>query len=269
MELGGSIGVMNSLTDIGGRKGIGKDFIKDLNWKVTKPSYSLYALANYRDAIALRLEATFGQLQSYDSLLKKTDPSLTGRYGRNLSFKTPINEIQLALEIHPFFFKRYDEGEAPYLSPYVIAGIGYFSYNPQAFIKGQWHALHPLHLEGQGFSEYPDRKPYSLHQLNIPVGAGLRYEVTPSLNLRLEIVHRILTTDYLDDVSDNYIDPVLFQQYLLPAQAVIATQLYSRMEELQPGYKVTTTMPRGDKKDNDAFFSIQLKAGFAIRTAKR
>lgn len=31
MELGASFGVMNSLTDLGGKKGIGKKFIKDLN----------------------------------------------------------------------------------------------------------------------------------------------------------------------------------------------------------------------------------------------
>jgi hypothetical protein len=30
-EAGGSIGVMNCLTDLGGRKGIGKGFVKDLN----------------------------------------------------------------------------------------------------------------------------------------------------------------------------------------------------------------------------------------------
>ena len=30
-ELGGSIGVMNCLTDLGGNKGVGKKFVKDLN----------------------------------------------------------------------------------------------------------------------------------------------------------------------------------------------------------------------------------------------
>ncbi len=38
-EVGGSVGIMNSLTDIGGKKGIGKKFVKDLNWKVSKAKF--------------------------------------------------------------------------------------------------------------------------------------------------------------------------------------------------------------------------------------
>lgn len=269
VEAGLSVGVMNSLTDLGGRKGKGKDFIKDLNWKVTKPSFGLYATATYRDAIALRLEGTFGRIESYDSLLRKSDPNLIGRYGRNLSFRSKITDVQLAAEIHPLFFKQYDEDEAPYFSPYLIAGIGFFSYNPQAYLNGRWYDLQPLRLEGQGFEEYPDRKPYKLNQFNIPVGIGVRYELNSLLNMRLEFVHRILSTDYLDDVSNNYIDPSLFSKYLQSGQAAIAQQLYSRMEELQPGYKVSTSMPRGDKKDNDAYFTIQLKLGVNIRSGRR
>ena len=37
-EIGGSVGVMNCLTDIGGNKGIGKKFVKDLNFGKTRLS---------------------------------------------------------------------------------------------------------------------------------------------------------------------------------------------------------------------------------------
>jgi hypothetical protein len=263
-ELGGSVGIMNAMTDLGGKKGIGKGFIKDMNMKVSKPSFSLYAIAIYKEAIGVRLEGTFGSIQSYDSILKKVAPSTFGRYERNLSFRSSITDIQLAAEIHPLFFKTYDEGEAPFFSPYLVAGIGFFSFNPEAKLNGRWYALQPLHTEGQGFTEYPDRKPYKLNQVNIPLGIGLRYEVTSSLSARLEIVHRILFTDYLDDISEEvYIDPSLFYNYLSSTQASIAERLYNRS-----GYPFKNAQ-RGDPKDNDSFFSVQLKIGIAIRTDRR
>ena len=263
IELGGSAGIMNSLTDLGGKKGIGKKFVKDLNWKMTKPSFSIYGVAMYKDAIGVRLEATFGNIQSYDSILRKVGPSTFGRYERNLSFKSTVTEIQLVAEVHPFFFKAYEEGEAPFWSPYAVAGIGYFSFNPQAYLNGQWHYLHPLRTEGQGFAEYPDRKVYTLNQLSIPLGVGVKYEVSSTINARLEMVYRVLFTDYLDDASNkDYIDPALFTNYLSGTQVSLAQQLYDR--------RISTVKnnQRGDPKDNDAFFTIQLKVGITLRSAR-
>jgi hypothetical protein len=263
LELGGSAGFMNALTDLGGKKGIGKGTIKDLNLKVSKPSFSIYAIAMYKDAIGVRLEGTFGSIHSYDSILKKVASSTFGRYERNLSFRSKITDIQLAAEVHPLFFKTYNEGEVPYFSPYVVVGIGFFSFNPEAQLNGRWYALQPLHTEGQGFTEYPDRKPYKLNQFNIPLGIGIKYEINSSFNARFEIVHRILFTDYLDDVSKDNIDPSLFYNYLSPTQAAIAEQLADRRTA------VPKNNQRGDPHDNDAFFTVQLKIGMAIRTARR
>lgn len=262
LEIGAAAGIMNCLTDLGGRKGIGKGFIKDLNWKVTKPCIGVYAVAMYKEAVGLRLQATLGNIASYDSLLRKTDPDLQGRYGRNLSFRSSITELQLAAEIHPLLFSIYD---GPLLSPYFIAGIGYFSFNPQAKLEGEWHELHPLRLEGQGFAEYPGRKPYELRQLNVPLGTGIRYEIGPTLNARFEIVYRLLFTDYLDDVSTTYVDASVFGQYLPAGQAIIARRLHSRMNELQPGYQVNPSMQRGDANDDDTYFTMQVKLGWVIR----
>ncbi|HET6995693.1 MAG TPA: DUF6089 family protein [Chitinophagaceae bacterium] len=264
VELGGSAGIMNSLTDIGGKKGIGKKFIKDLNWKMTKPSFGLYVVATYKDVLGVRLEATFGSVQSYDSILKKVATSTFGRYERNLSFRSTIRDFQLVAELHPLFFKIYDEGKVPRWSPYVSAGIGYFVFNPQAQLNNEWYYLHPLRTEGQGFAEYPNRKTYSLTQVNIPLGLGVKYEVSPWISARLEFAYRILFTDYLDDASnEDYVDPALFSTYLTPHNAAIAQQLADR--------RISTVInkQRGDPKDNDAFFTIQFKIGFTFRSMRR
>lgn len=265
LEAGGSIGIMNAFTDLGGKKGPGKGFIKDMNLKNSKPSFSLYTVLMYRDAIGFRLEGTFGNVGAYDSILKD---SKEPRYRRNLSFRSKIADFQLSAEIHPLFFKWYDEGEAPYWSPYLVAGIGFFSFNPQASLDGRWYNLQPLHLEGQGFEEYPDRKPYKLNQFNIPLGIGIKYEAGPSLNVRLEMLYRILSTDYLDDVSQPYIDPGLFSKYLQPNQAAIARRLHSRSQELDPANIQKSGSIRGGPDKNDAFFTIQLKVGIAIRARR-
>jgi hypothetical protein len=268
-ELGGSLGVMNALTDVGGRKGIGKKFIKDLNTKNFKPSFGFYVLAMVKNILGARLEATFGNVQAYDSILKSVKTTTFGRYERNLSFRSKITDFQLTVEVHPLMFKNYGDEEPPFLSPYIIGGIGYFSFNPQANLNGQWYSLQPLRTEGQGFKEYPNRKPYSLSQINFPVGVGIRYEVSSSLYARFELVYRILRTDYLDDVSTEYIDPALFPNYLSATQSALATQLFDRQGELDPTHDTVVGGQRGDPTDNDAFFSVQLKFGVTIARQKR
>lgn len=271
IEVGATGGVMNSLTDLGGKRGVGKNFVKDLRWKTARPSYGVYIAGTFQDVVVVRLEGTFGQVVGYDSILKSVASTTNGRYERNLSFKSKISEIQLAVEVHPLFFKKYDNEDPPRLSPYVVAGVGNFSFDPQARLNGQWYALQPLHLEGQGFAEYPDRKPYKLNQFNVMAGLGLKYEISPSFNARVEFVNRFLNTDYLDDVSQtDYIDPSLFSHYLPTNLAAIAQQLYNRTGELNPsdiGY--TPNIQRGDPSNKDSYFTIQFKLGLVLGHSRR
>lgn len=263
VELGLTGGLMNSLTDLGGKKGIGKNFVKDFRWATSRPSYGLYAMAMYKSMIGVRLEGTFGEVVGYDSILKDVASSTFGRYERNLSFKSKISEIQLAVEFHPITLFNFEDAPPPF-SPYVLAGIGRYSFDPQAELRGQWYALKPLSTEGQGFKEYKDRSPYELTQFNVAAGLGLRYEINSLINARLEFVHRFLNTDYLDDVSTTYVDPALFANYL-PANLVpIAQQLANRKGEINPGSKTKTGDQRGDSEDNDAYFTIQLKIGVTL-----
>lgn len=268
-EVGIKFGVMNSLTDVGGKKGVGKNFIKDLTWKFAKPCLGLYFMGTYQHAIGLRLEATFGEVTGYDSILKKVKETTFGRYERNLSFKSRIADFQLAAEVHPLFFKNYDDEDPPRLSPYLVIGIGYYSFDPQAKFNGQWYSLQPLRTEGQGFAEYPDRKPYKLNQINFAGGMGARYEINSIFNARFEINHRFLQTDYLDDVSTTYIDPDLFRNYLPANRAVIARQLANRKAELNPNDLIPVDDQRGDPEDGDSFFTIQFKVGVTLGRQKR
>ncbi len=268
-EVGASVGAMNCLTDIGGKKGVGKKFVKDLNMGTTSFCGGVFINAIYKNMVALRLEGTFGKVSAYDSVLAKVDPAdiAKARYNRNLSFKSTITEISLIAEIHPLFiFIDYEarESDPPRLSPYLMAGVGFFSYNPQTQLNGKWVDLQPLSTEGQGFKEYPDRPTYKLQQISFPVGLGLKYELSSLLNLRGEFVYRVLSTDYLDDVSETYIDPTLYANYFTGAKLTNALLLNDRQinPATGPGGK------RGSPKQNDAFFSINLKLSLTLGRQK-
>ena len=171
------------------------------------------------------------------------------------------------MELYPtVFFEKY-EGLKGKLRPYIIGGAVIYHIDPKAKdVDGSWVKLAPLHLEGQGFAEYPDSKPYKLTQKNILFGFGFKYYLKENLYVGLEVLHRKLFTDYVDDVSHNYyIDPIYFDKYLSPANAIIARRLYYRGV-----YTFPTTRPyqqfaqRGDPKQNDAYFSSILRFGWRI-----
>lgn len=214
---------------------------------------------------------SYGNLQAYDSVLKNKPSALPGRYERNLSFKTSIAEVRLSVEAHPIYiFGLYRSGHAPRVSPYLSCGLGFFHFNPKAAYGGKWYALHPLHTEGQGVTGGPG-KPYSLNQLNIAPGAGIRYELSDLFNVHVEIIHRILFTDYLDDVSTSYADPSLFFLNQPSEVARIAYSLSDRRRELDPLLTPVPGGKRGDPANKDSFFSIQLKVGVVlgrVRTGK-
>ena len=268
-DIGISPGVMNCLTDIGGKDGTGKKFLEDINWKNTKPCFSLYAAAIYRYAFTAALTVTYGSVQAYDSLLRNGATSEQGRHKRNLSFKSSIAEVRLSMEAHPvYIFNWYTEGRAPRISPYLSAGLGFFHFNPKAAYKGRWYELQPLHTEGQDFPGSA-KTGYSLNQINMAIGGGVRYELSNSLNLHLEVIYRKLFTDYLDDVSTSYADPSLFFKYLPPELVGVAYHLADRRGELDPSHIPAAGGIRGDSRNKDAFFSIQLKVGIVLGRTSR
>ena len=271
-ELGGSIGAMNCLTDLGGNKGIGKKFVKDLNLGKTHIAGSVSLTAMYNYMFALRLEATFGTVSADDKVLAKVAPSTYGRYERNLSFKSKITDFMLGLEIHPLYilnsYSGDDEKEPPLFSPYLLAGVGFFSFKPQAQLAGKWVDLQPLSTEGQGFAEYPDRKPYKLNQIDIPLGLGVKYDLGSALSLRAEFVYRKLSTDYLDDAHSLYYDdPTLYANYFTGAKLTNALLLNNREYELDPTYP-SITHERANPNNKDAFFTFNVKIGYTFGRQK-
>jgi hypothetical protein len=265
MESGISIGSMNCLTDLGGHEGNGKKFLKDVNWKSSKACAGIYFSITHHDIIGIRIEFTRGSVAASDSLLKSKAYPASLRYYRNLHFKSTIMEWNAILELHPLFIVQ---ERSPVVSPYLLLGFGYFQFQPEAFIEGHWARLQPLHTEGQGFKEYPKRMEYKLRQANVPLGIGAKYDISNVLVLRMEFEYRILFTDYLDDVSKRYIDPTLFYKYFTPPQADLAHRLADRSGEINSSHQTTPGSIRGNPKNKDAYYSINLKFGIVLNRKK-
>jgi hypothetical protein len=253
------------LGDLGGTKGIGRGFVKDLNFPMTKLSKNLYAEFYPAEWFGLRVALNHGTLEGDDAQAPNKGGAEVDRLQRNLSFKTSVLEAYAAAEIYPTYFLEKYEGLLGKFRPYGIVGIGVMKYNPKALLDGQWVALHPLRLEGQGFTEYPDSKPYSLIQREIPIGFGFKYYVKENMFVGLEVLHRKLFTDYIDDVSHNYyIDPSLFDKYLTPGDAAKAKRLYYRGTYANNQSRPGPGFERGDPKQNDAYFSTILRIGWRL-----
>lgn len=269
-EGGASLSVMNCLTDLGGKEGKGAPFLKDFNMSETHVGGGLFLSALYRYSLGVRLEGTFGRLSGEDKVLAGVTDVAAMRFNRNLNFRTNLVEGSLMAEIHPLTIARFmkdPDATVPRYSPYLLGGIGYFSFDPEGRKNnGSWVKLQPLSTEGQGFAEYPDRPVYKLQQINFPVGGGVRYELGPKLSARAEFVYRILTTDYLDDCSKTYINPSLYAKYFTGQKLADALEMNDRQI-------ISITEPlggskRGEPKQNDAYFSVNLKLALIIGRQK-
>jgi hypothetical protein len=270
-EAGISVNAMNSLTDLAGKKGIGKRFLKDLNLGQTHASFGVFGSAIYKNAIAIRIEGTFGKVSSRDELLKGVTDIAFQRYNRNLDFRSRIYDAFAVAEIHPLYmfinWARRDVSP-PRFSPYIAGGVGIFSFNPQGTIPGTntWVNLQPLSTEGQGFPNRPDRPNYKLKELIFPVGGGIKYEASRLLNFRLEVLHRFTRTDYLDDLSTTYVNPADFALYLPPSRAALAVRMADK--QINPVAVPSTGRKRGTATENDGYLTIALKMSLIIGRGK-
>jgi hypothetical protein len=242
-EVGGSYGAMFGLTDVGKKKykASGR-----LDYKSTKPNASFYLGALYQDLIGGRLEITYGSISGTDST------GAQDRRFRSLTYRSDIREIVFITEFHPLSLKNI---EYPLIiSPYILAGFGWFSFNPQSYYQGRWVDLQPLRTAGQGFEEYPDRKPYKLSSACIPFGLGFKYDISPLFAARLEVLERYTFTDYLDDASAPTIDPALFYKYFSPEKAAIAEAVSNK----------NIGIVRGGTQTKDKYLTINLKLAMML-----
>jgi hypothetical protein len=274
-EAGINFGPSFFLGDLGGHAGKGTTFIKDLNLNFTNVMKGAYITVYPSKWIGFRLSAGVTHLEGDDAVIKDNGGDELARKQRNLDFKTDIWEINGAFEFFPTMFFNQNSDDEPRLRPYGVLGAGAFHFNPKGSLTDingnkRWYALQPLRTEGQGMTEYPERKPYKLTQLNIPMGAGIKYYFSDRVNASLEFLYRKTFTDYIDDVSSTYIDPKDFNKYLSAQDAAIATaisdKVISGIVSPVPGGRYLAGEQRGNINNKDTYFTFSAKVGFRLGT---
>lgn len=252
LNLGGTV----FLGDLGGTGGQGEKGAKDLNLETTRPflgaSYTYYP-ANWWSVTG---GINFTWVTGADSLIDQKIGNAAGRYERNLSFRSPITEVQVGAEVYPLQLLTANQLRETKFRPYIGAGIGAFHFNPKAKLNGTWYALRPLHTEGQGFLEYPERKNYKLDQIYIPVSLGVRYRINNNYFVSLSATFRRTFTDYIDDVSTSYIDPALFNKYYPLSKASLARALNYRGPDSETSQQGIQRGEPGKDSYTSVFFTI-------------
>lgn len=270
-ETGLNFGPTFFLGDLGGNAGYGTKFIKDVNLELTKMMKGIFITAYPNRWLGIRLAGQYTYVEGRDNIINTNGVNELWRKQRNLDFKSDIWELYGAFEIYPtMIFNKYEDYD-PTFKPYGFVGVGIFHFDPKGSLVNTsgtktWYRLEPLHTEGQGFAVYPDKKPYSLTQMNIPMGLGVRTRISERITISPELLYRKTFTDYIDDVSTTYIDPNNFDIYLTPQNAAIARQISDKtvgivtpgVNRYEPG-----TM-RGNSKNMDAYFSFVLKLGIRL-----
>lgn len=205
-------------------------------WNKSKLAGGLIARYNYGPYLTFKGTALYGQIQGDD----KNFSDDAYRKRRNLNFKSDIVEFSVQAEWN---ILGYENTRTSYAwSPYLFGGISVFKFNPKTQFKympgiheselqpqdGDWIELQPLGTEGQETTKFNDKRRYSLTQISIPFGAGVKWQLNDNWAFGMEFGLRKTFTDYLDDVSSVYVDNII----IVGANGPMAVALKDRSLEV-------------------------------------
>lgn len=188
-EIGFLGGVSLYNGDLAPRKNI--DYLDQLN-----PAFGIFGRVNINPYISVRAGLTQA---------KVTGDDINSYPDRGLNFRSNITELAVTGEFSPF--QLGGQRAKVVTSPYLYGGVAVYRFNPQTLYDNNWIDLRPLGTEGQGLPGY--EAPYSLTQIAVPLGAGIKFTFRQAWTLGLEFGARKLFNDYLDDVTAaqvNYLD---------------------------------------------------------------
>ena len=163
---------------------------------------------------------------------------------RNLSFFSNLIEIGIIGEYD--FLSFHKGGQWDFLELYAYAGLTAIKFNPKTDFQGNTYELQPLGTEGQGMVGFPNK--YSLINVAIPVGLGIKIKITDRITLNPEFGVRFTMTDYLDDVGGRYVDDNLLRAGNGDLAADLANRTAEFLGQSEP-VNLTGNRRGGDARD--------------------
>ncbi|WKN33359.1 DUF6089 family protein [Porifericola rhodea] len=294
LTLGVSLNALNYFGDIAP-----KSSLLSTDIAFTRPGIGISSSVRLGSSLAVRAAFMYGRLSSNDyEVSDPNDGDAIYRYARNLQFRNNIKELSV-VGIYDIFENPYSVIMRLNFTPYVFAGLAAFHHNPKGLVPeesyvygearsvpeaGEWVALKDLQTEGKSYSNF---------SFSVPVGAGVRFRVNQVLDLEAEFNYRFLFTDYLDDVSTDFVDKGTLSSELAKVMSdrsleqVEVVSGDNRFDALVNSEKVNTSnlpsytgadgqtyvhLPgygqagakRGDPNDNDIFVTTTIRAVFMI-----
>jgi len=264
--IGGGINALNYFGEMAPRP---TSFSTDISF--TRPGINLFVKQKFGDRYSWKVNFMWGRLQAADTETIGSGNFTSenaNRYLRNLDFRNDIFELSFQGQLDLFKHGGRFSSRPP-LNIYAIFGIGLIYHNPKGLVPqyfstdpyqvdnpidfegsryfeleqaGEWVSLRDLGTEGQFFDnatrqQYQDLyskdlpTPYSRFQVVIPLGIGARYKLTNNLDLGLEIGYRHTFTDYLDDVSGEYVDLSGFGDPAVDPNAALAMAMSDKSNQ--------------------------------------
>ena len=233
--------------------------------KFLRPSTNIGVSYYFSPQLSIRATYTHGTITA-DDVVSAYD----SHRARNLHFRSRIDELSFVFvyEIfqNQYLNSRYFNKMGKIFSPYIFAGGALFHFNPQAKFNGNWIDLQPLGTEGQfipkttGETKKAGRS-YSLWNLSIPFGAGVKFNCTELITFSFEAGMRKTFTDYLDDASTTFPD---LNELAKTPDGETAVIMSDRVDEtILEGVKGTGA-PRGNPKYKDYYFDFALSVSYYI-----
>ncbi|MGB1247924.1 MAG: DUF6089 family protein [Chitinophagales bacterium] len=184
-EIGVSVGTSHLLGDFGGGPGNGTIFIKDIDIATTRPAFGVFYRYNFAKFLALRGQFLYGTLYSNDKFSENSSRNV-----RQLQSTSPVFDLNAQFEFNFIPLRLCDYGMR--FSPYIAGGIGIAKTNPKLSSNNG-------NIQD---TEYQYIKSGAKNTaITFPISVGLKLKTKKKILLGLEVSHRIV----LEDDLDNYV----------------------------------------------------------------
>lgn len=205
-SLGISVNALNYFGDLAPT-----DELLSTNLSLTRVGFGLFVSRRLGPRFTTRISINWGRVKGDDFESADPDGELARyRYVRNLQFRNDIKEFSV-VGIFDLVENLGTYRSRKGTVPYIFAGVAAFHHNPKALVPevdvnngnasfpnaGEWIDLAPFRTEGVSYKKV---------QFAIPFGMGLRFKLEERWNLAFEVGFRQLFFDYIDDVSNDFVD---------------------------------------------------------------
>lgn len=283
-EFFGGLGVSNFMGELGGSNNPAKmeasHFLGDFEFSMTRPAFTLGMRYQIQRRLAAAYTISYGRLNGDDA---KT--ANVYRQYRNSHFRSPIWETGIRYEYslittrkgHRYSLRNVRGRKGNKIDLAVFAGFNAIFFNPRGQFAGKWYSLQPLGTEGQNYAE--TRKPYSRFSFSVPIGVNVRYIINKKWSIAWEYGFRWAMSDYLDDVSTSYADPIevaksvkdsdkanAARYFADPSFAVVGDEAFVNYPELK--YGVLPNEQRGNSTDRDIYMFSFITVNYKVKTGR-